>query len=207
MIKLKPLFKYSYVIVLAVVLTSCDQGLAYKYTAKETTLNCETIDAALYKEALYAFEDYLFEHYVANPPNTMKQAYAFYWEIAIRDLMPAVELIDDHIIEITGVLKEQDGLWLTSNGQATINPSHSIMRCIQENIVKEESSSVLKNLLDTNSFRSDIFRTHVGYQGSNLIEDKALATYFALNNFYAKILETDFSTIERKTNNSVQNQD
>lgn len=199
------MLKHSFLFIVTMLLVSCTQ-LEYKYSDKETPLDCETINTELYKEALFAFEDYLLEHYVANPPNTMQQAYAFYWEIAIRDLMPAVELIDEHMISIIQALKKEKELWVKLEGKSTLNPKHPVMRCIQENIINEDSKSVLKNLLDTNSFRPDIFKTHIDYQAKNLINDKALASYFAFNNFYAKVLETDFNEIDRKTNNEAQNQ-
>ncbi len=203
--QLRSTFNNCIVVLMAITLLSCQQNLTYKYSDKEEVFNCASVNTALYSEALYAFEDYILEHYVANPPNTPSQAYAFYWEIAVRDLMPALELIDDHMIQIIEVLKKDETLWTETNGQISLNPEHPLLTCIQENMINDNSKEILKNLLETKTFRPEIFKTHIGYQGKNLINDKALATYFALNNFYAKVLNVDFNTIERKTSNSVQN--
>jgi len=182
------------------LLTNCkNTSIDYKYSNEADMLQCEITNQDLYKEAMYAFENYITTHYIVTPPNTLSQGYAFYWEIAIRDQMPALELFDDHLIQLVDILKNESDLWISINGGYTLNHEHEIMTCIANDIKDSNARESLLNLLDTNSFRPDIFMPSIGGQAKNLIDDKALATYFALNHFYAKVLDIDFETIEKKT--------
>ena len=182
------------------VLTNCkNASIDYKYSSESDMFQCEIANQDLFKEALYAFENYIETYYIASPPSTLSQGYAFYWEIAIRDQMPALELFDDHLIKLVEALKNINELWLPIQDGYTLNHNHEIMRCIANDIKDSNASKELLNLLNTNSYQPNLFMSAIGSQANNLIDDKALATYFALNKFYAKVIDIDFNTIKKKT--------
>ncbi|MBN4047243.1 hypothetical protein JYU05_01730, partial [bacterium AH-315-P13] len=77
-------------IISLILLSSCEESakINFKYSEKEDLFTCSSIDMELIKDAVYAFEDHITQHYIAIPPNTLSKGYAFYWEIALRDLQP-----------------------------------------------------------------------------------------------------------------------
>lgn len=191
-----------FIVILVINLSSCKKPLEYKYSDKDDLFECESIDMVLIKEALYTFEDYITQYYIAEPPNTLSKGYAFYREIALRDLQPAVELFDDHLIQLVKQLKEENELWIVSKDKTILNYNHPILLCIAKNIKDEGINKTLNVLLETKSFRTEIFLPTFLMETQILIDDKALATYFALEMFYARVLNVDFDNIKRKEETS-----
>ncbi|MBN4085196.1 hypothetical protein JYT89_02535 [Flavobacteriaceae bacterium AH-315-B10] len=172
-----------------------EQKLEYKYADKEDLFNCSSIDMELIKDAVYAFEDHITQHYIAIPPNTLSKGYAFYWEIALRDLQPTAELFNNHLIQLVKRLKKEKKLWVVSKDKTTLNYNHPIMLCIAKNIKDKGINKTLNVLLETKSFRTKIFLPAFLGDNQMLIDDKALATFFALEMFYARVLDLNFDNI------------
>ena len=180
--------------------TNCENSsIQYKYSNKEDLFECETVNMDLIKESLYAFENYIITNYDIDPPNTLYKAYAFYFEVEDRNKMPALELIDDHLIKIIGILKKEKGLWTSTSNGVTLNYNHPIMRCIQKGIKDPAISKTFDALLKTNSFRSEIITPLIEKRKKILLDDKSFATYYALDHFYSKVINVNFKNIEQKT--------
>jgi len=179
----------------------------YKYSDKDDLFNCSSVDMELIKEAVYAFEDFITQHYIAQPPNTLSKGYAFYWEIVLKDIQPAIELFDIHLIQIVKRLKKEKELWIIYKDKTTLNYNHPLMSCIAKNIKDTEINKTLNVLLETNSFRTKYFIPTFLRKTQMLIDDNALATYFALEMFYAKVLDENFDTqtIEKEINKNISN--
>jgi hypothetical protein len=193
-------------IISVTLLSSCEEEVKinFKYSEKEDLFACSSIDMELIKDAVYAFEDYITQHYIAKPPSTLSKGYAFYREIALRDLQPAVELFDNHLIQLVKRLKKEKKLWVVSKDNTTLNYNHPLMLCIAKNIKDKGINKTLNVLLETKSFRHKIFLPTFLMETQILIDDKALATYFALEMFYARVLDLNFDNItkEEATNNN-----
>jgi len=80
--------KISTILLIAVILlVSCkkDSQIEYKYQENDELFSCDGIDMDLIKEAVYAFEDYIKDHYSMEPPNSVDKGYYFYWDISKSD--------------------------------------------------------------------------------------------------------------------------
>jgi hypothetical protein len=182
------------------LLINCkDSLIEFKYSKKENLFECESANMDLIKEALYAFENYIIKNYDIDPPNTLFKAYAFYFEVESRNKMPALDLIDDHLIKVIEALKKEKKLWVSTNAGTTLNYNHPIMKCIQKGIKDPTINETFEALIKTNSFRSDIFLLLIEKRVKILIDDKSLAAYYALDHFYSNVINVNFKNIEQKT--------
>lgn len=182
------------------VILSCNRKIEYKYADKLPVIDCEAVSPELITEALYAFEDYILKHYTQKDSTSIGEAYSFYWSTPERNLMPKLEQVSDQQIAVLKELRRLKDFWIKVDNKPTLNPNHPFMQCIKDNITGSRRKLILESLLATNSFKSELFLLHIGSQGRPLIGDKALAAYFALNHFYAPVLEVDFDEIDRVEN-------
>jgi hypothetical protein len=190
--------KISSILIAVICFTSCknEPKITYKYQQKEDLFYCDAIDMDLIKEAVYAFEDYIENHYSMEPPNSVDKGYYFYWEISKSDRIPAVELINPHILEIRDELKKIENLWIINNDEAKLNMNHPIAKCIGDYMEDQQLKKIYDVLVESNTFKNLVFLAPLKRDPIKFRKDRALVTYLALNTFYARILTLDFSNLE-----------
>lgn len=190
--------KISSILIAVICFTSCknEPKITYKYQQNEDLFYCDAIDMDLIKEAVYAFEDYIENHYSMEPPNSVDKGYYFYWEISKSDRIPAVELINPHILEIRDELKKIENLWIINNDEAKLNMNHPIAKCIGDYMEDQQLKKIYDVLVESNTFKNLVFLAPLKRDPIKFRKDRALITYLALNTFYARILTLDFSNLE-----------
>ncbi len=190
--------KISTILFAAILFTSCksEPNITYKYQEKDDLFNCDQVDMNLIKEAVYAFEEYIKDNYSMEPPKSIDKGYYFYWDISKNDLIPAVEFINPHILEIRDELKQIDNLWIINGDDAKLNMNHPIAKCIGNYIEDQELKKIYDVLVESNTFKNNVFLSPLKRDPIKFRKDHALVTYLALNTFYARILTLDFSNLE-----------
>lgn len=191
--------KIRIIIVLTTILfiNSCKNNtVEFKYTDKEDLFLCESVNMALIKEALYSFEEDIKNNYPFKRPYSTLNGYATYWSTMTSDRLPKKEAISAHTLALFKLLKEDKELWNTSGDKITLNYNGKLMQCIGENLKDEGFKITFNALLETNSFKSKLFAPIINRKVSKIVNDKTLATYIALDLFYAKLFEMDFTEIE-----------
>lgn len=185
-------------LVTSLFLISCkgEPSITYKYQDNIDLFSCDAIDMNLIKEAKYAFEDYIEKHYSFQDPKSVDQGYFYYWEIARSTRIPAVEFINPHVLKIRDELKKIDGLWITKNETTTLNYNHPMIKCLSNYMVNSELKRTFDVLTESNTFKEQVFLSLLKRDPLALKNDPALATYLALDTFYARILNLDFSNVE-----------
>ena len=110
--------------------------------------------------------------------------------------IPAVEFINPHVLKIRDELKKIDGLWITKNETTTLNYNHPMIKCLSNYMVNSELKRTFDVLTESNTFKEQVFLSLLKRDPLALKNDPALATYLALDTFYARILNLDFSNLE-----------
>lgn len=179
-------------------LTNCKQepSITYKYQENDDLFNCDAVDMNLIKEALYAFEDYIEKHYSFQDPKSVDQGYYYYWEIIKSTRIPAVEFINPHVLLVRDELRKIDDLWITQNETTTLNYNHPMIKCLSDYMVDPQLKSTFNVLTESNTFKDKVFLALLKRDPVAIKKDPALATYLALDTFYARILNLDFSKLE-----------
>lgn len=183
----------------ALLLTGCknEPNIDYQYQQNDDLFSCDGVDMKLIKEAVYAFEDYINDHYSIEAPNSVEKGYYFYWEVSKTERIPAVEFINPHVLAIRDELKKIEGLWITNNdGEAQLDMSHPLVKCIGDQMENEELKKIFQVLVETKTFKNNVFLAPLKRDPIALYKDRSLCTYLALNTFYARILNLDFTNLE-----------
>lgn len=173
-----------------------EPNIEYKYQQEDELFECDAVDMALIKEAIYAFEDYIKNHYSFQNPKSVDQGYYYYWEISRSTRIPAVEFINPHVLNIRDELKKIDDLWITKGETTTLNYKHPMVKCISNYMVNPELKKTFDVLTESNTFKDQVFLALLKRDPIAIKKDPALATYLALDTFYARILNLDFSNLE-----------
>jgi hypothetical protein len=191
--------KFSTILLIALTFTtSCktEPNLEYKYLQEDELFECGAIDMDLIKEAVYAFEDYIKQHYSIQGEKSIEKGYYFYWEVSKGTRIPAVEFIDDHILAIRDELKKVDNLWVINGNDAQLNMEHPIVKCIGDYMQDQKLKPIFNVLTESKTFKHNVFIAPMGRDPQAIRNDRALCTYLALNTFYARILNLDFSNLD-----------
>ena len=169
----------------------------YKYTDKPDVLVCDGSNAKLYQEALYAFEDDILNYYSkAKPNSSLSQAYSQFIRSAIYGRLKFEDIISEHTLKVFEALKNEEDLWNTNNFETNLNYKSNIIKCISKNIKDTALKTTFNALLSTNSMAPKLFGTPLMSKYRSALNDKYLATYVALDLYYAKLLDTDLSKID-----------
>lgn len=191
--------KTNILLVLIIVLfTNCknEPNIDYKYQLNDDLFDCDAVDMDLIKEAVYAFEEYIKDFYSLEPPFSVDKGYYFYWDTSTSDLIPKVESINPHILEIRDELKKIDNLWIINGDDAKLNMNHPIAKCIGDYMEDQELKKIYDVLVESNTFKNHVFLAPFKRDPIKFRKDRALVTYLALNTFYARILTLDFSKLD-----------
>ena len=183
------------ILLLAFIYTNCKPApkIDYKFGEEKNLFPCSSVDMDLIKEAVYVFEEFIFENYSFNAPDKEKAAYFNFLKNSEVKLMPMGEKFDDHIKNVFYALKTEESLWSGTQDQKTLNLDHEIIKCIIENINIEAIKPVFKTLAESKTLRGEVLAPTLRSYFNKIEEDRALATYIALDLFYAKIFQFDLS--------------
>jgi len=178
----------------AFILSSSCNSLDYKYSDKEDTIICEEYDVntKLLKEALYSFENDLRTHYTRKL-KSLPRGYINYINLGITDSIPSKETISDYSRLIFELLKDEKDLWIIKNGKHKLNYNSSIVTCISDNIMDKGLKATFNALLSTNNMHPRLIGPAIQSKINVTITDKHIATFIALDMFYARLFDVDFT--------------
>ena len=148
---------------------------------------------SLIKEALYSFEVYLLTNYDFKNRALLTSSYDDFLLNSGHNFIPMAERADDHIKAVFYALQEEKDLWKTVNDKVVLNYESDVMRCLISEIQDEETKNLMTSLTGTSILQASSIAPVLRRQGEALVTDKALATYVALDLFYAKLVELDLS--------------
>ena len=169
--------------------------LDFIYTNQGDVLNCEGLDTALLQEAFYSFENDLTTYYTPEKP-IYSRAYSIFVSQALADRVNYSLMVSDHTKNVLAALKQDESLWTTNPDGSKVNFSHPIFECIGENIQDEPLKQTFNALIQTNSMSLRMFGQELRQKTFGMKDDKYLATYVAMELFYGKIYDKDFSIPE-----------
>jgi len=187
--------RLSILLLLFLALSSCDNEpkLEYKYTEKDDLFQCSTVDMDLIKEAVHAFEDFIMNNYSFKEPYFVEKGYRNYWSVATTDRLPNIDKMDPHVRDVYNALMREEDLWIKSAEKITLNYDHEFAICILDNIKNKDAQETMAILLETHSFRPEIFTPVMKRNSKQLVADRGLATFAALELFYAKLYRIDLN--------------
>lgn len=187
------------VLVLSISILSCKKEATYeyKYADQPQTLACETIDAKLYSEAYYAFEKAIITHAknTSKRPNfNITPEYALRnYIMRSRSNIKITDFVTEETLQIFKTLQKQD-IW---NGPQLKNNS-ALTECIGNSITNATIKGAFNTLRSVESLDPKLLVSVMVDDRSirNQFKDNALMTYAALDLYYAKFFNTDFSNVE-----------
>ncbi|MDO5971698.1 hypothetical protein Q4Q35_17990 [Flavivirga aquimarina] len=169
----------------------------YKYTDKPIVLTCNDFNSKLYHEALYAFENDILKFYSKTGKNvSLTQAYGNFVRNASYKRVKYEDVISAHTLEVFKALKNENTLWDANNAKSHLNYNSSIVNCIANNIQDTALKTTFNALVTTNSMSPKLFGAPLNSKYRTVIKDKYLATYIALDLFYSKLFDIDFSKVD-----------
>ena len=171
----------------------------YKYSDKETLLNCDSPDSKLWNEALYSFENDIRIFYANNYYSKDGDLYLFYSEFVVRYIKGMVDyedLISPHTLEVFNVLKNKSELWNLENSVSKLNYYSPLFNCIAENVQDKDLHATLNALLSTHSMSPRMFTSPLSTQSRTVANDPYLRAYVTFDLFYAKLFDIDVSKVK-----------
>ena len=181
------------------ILFNCKNDTAlseYKYADKPIVLNCNNLNAKLYNEALYSFENDILSYYGGAGLNkSLFRAYSQFIRYAVYNRVNYSELVSEHTLKVFEALKNDQTLWDVNNSKSHLNYSSPLIKCIAENIADKDLQKTFNALLTTNSMSPKLFGVPLLTRNKGAVKDKALASYMAFDLYYAKFFDIDFSKI------------
>ena len=176
---------------------SCNQKpkLVYKYADKEDFLKCINVNNQLYKEALYTFEQDLI-NYHNTQRSKLTSCYVSFLHRRSNGNINYNEFVSPHTLLVLEALKKDDAFLGFENKKSNLNYKSPVINCISNNIQNEDIKATLNALLSSNSMNSKLFTAAFAPQYNELVTDKYLALYVALDLYYAKLIDIDFTDAE-----------
>lgn len=184
---------------LSITVLSCKQEptFDYKYADQPQVLTCENVDSKLFNEAYYAFENAIVTHAKNNnrrPNITITPEYALRsFIMRSRGNMRITDYVSKEALDVFNLLKNKD-IW---NGVQLKNDA-AITECIGQNITNATIKGSFNTLRSVESLSPNLVASTIMDDRTirNQFNDKILMTYVALDMYYSKFYNTDFSTIE-----------
>lgn len=196
---MKTRFFKLFAITLIISLASCKNEKAnvftdYKFSDKPEALACEGMDTKLLKEALYTFEDDIIKHYNSKNSN-LSQSYSRFINEALSNRLKIEDLISAHTVKVFEALKNNNALWDLNNANNKLNYNSEALKCIANNINDNRLKSIFNSLLSTNSMSPKLFGAALQSNARILLNDRYVATYVALDFYYSKLFDVDFTKV------------
>lgn len=186
-----------------IVFTNCknEEKLSeYKFSEKEFELNCENIDINLIKEAVFSFEHDIKDFYDLKGNKNLSIAYSRTVQFGLSYTTDYKKIVSPHTLEIFKILRLDKDLWRDSGRYKTLNYDHELLKCIASNLSQKELQTTLNALLSTKSMSPELFGEPLRRKSPRAVHDKYLATYIALDIFYAGLFNVDLSSFDFKKN-------
>ncbi|MDD7886725.1 hypothetical protein [Flavivirga sp. 57AJ16] len=190
-----------FALVLVLILFNCKNENTfsdYQYADRPVLLTCGDFNSKLYHEALYSFENDILSFYGKNNKNASQtQAYnqfvrdAFYGRVRLK----FEDMVSAHTLKVFEALKNENTLWDVNNTKSHLNYKSPMVSCIANSIQDTALKTTLNSLITTNSMSPKLFGAPLINKYRTAIKDKYLATYIALDLFYAKLFDVDLSKI------------
>lgn len=189
-----------FTILLVLTLLNCKNESTfseYAYADLPVVLTCPDFNSKLYHEALYSFEnDILVFYSKANKNTSQTQAYNRFVRDAVYGRRIKYEdMVSAHTLKVFETLKNENTLWDANNTKSHLNYNSPIVNCIANNIKDTALKTTFNSLVTTNSMSPKLFGAPLIGKYRTAIKDKYLATYIALDLFYAKLFDVDFSKV------------
>ena len=190
-----------FTLVIVLTLFSCKNENTfseYQYADRPVVLTCGDFNSKLYHEALYSFENDILAFYSQTNKNASQtQAYNRFVRDAVYGggRLKFEDIASAHTLKIFETLKNENTLWDANNPKSHLNYNSSIVNCIASNIQDTALKTTFNSLVMTNSMSPKLFGTPLISKYRNAIKDRYLATYIALDLFYAKLFDVDFSKV------------
>jgi hypothetical protein len=183
-------------IVFCLCLCTCQKDnkatLEYTYATDTSILDCGTTNTKLFEEALLSFENDIVAFY--KPFNgQVGNAYKQFITATTNRRATYNDIISDHSKAVFEALKTDKSLWKEGQQGKAYNYSHPIFSCISEHITDEKLGTTYRALLSTNSMSPRMLEYEIQRRVFSLSTDKFFATHVALDLFYGKLHEVDFT--------------
>jgi len=169
--------------------------LEYRYADKEDLFECSNLNNQLYKEALYTFEQDLIDFH-NTIDSKITDCYVSFLHRQFNDNIKYKDFVSPHSLLVLEALKQDTTLWDFDNKKSYLNYTSPIMNCIANNIQNKDIKTTLNALLSVGSMDPNLFRPVFAPKYEELISDKYLALYVALDLYYAKLIDVDFTDKE-----------
>jgi len=176
----------------------------FKYSENDFQMNCEKVDLKLINEAVYSFEDDITTYFANNGNKNLSQAYSRTVNLALYGRAKYNEIVSPHTIEIFNILKEDTELWNLGGEIKSLNYNSELIKCLSNNLSDKDLKTTFNALLTTNSMSSKLFGEPLRRKARLAVKDKNLATYIALDMFYAKLFDVDLTKEEPNKDTSVE---
>lgn len=168
----------------------------YKYADKPAFLTCDGVNVKLYQEALYSFEDDILNFYSKNNAKaTLVSSYSQLMRNSIYGRIKYEDIISAHTLKVFEALKNEVNLWDANNTKSHLNYNSKVVKCISNNMQDKNLQTTFNALVTTNSMSPKLFGTPLMTKYRTALNDKHLATYIALDLYYAKLFDIDFSKV------------
>ena len=168
----------------------------FKYADKPVVFECESANSKLLNEALYSFEDDILNHYKKGNQNyRIDQAYSQIIRNSVFGRLKMEDIVSKHTAEVFEALKNEDGLWDANNTVSHLNYNSNAINCVSNNIKDKALKDTFNALVSTNSMSPKLFGAPLTTKYRNALSDKNLAMYVALDLYYAKMFDIDFSKV------------
>ncbi|MCD2258763.1 hypothetical protein [Psychroserpens luteolus] len=185
--------------------TSKKVDFEYKYPSVENIIDCDNVDTDLLREAFYSFENDLVNFYTPGSP-VYSRAYSMFVSQASNNKVDYHKMTSEHSKKVLEALKQQESLWRPAVDAfgSRVNYDHPFIACVGDNIKDEPLQKTFSALLQTNSMSLRMVGEELKRKTFGMKDDKYLATYIALEFFYGKIYDIDFSKAPQKVESNAQ---
>ncbi|NJX16500.1 hypothetical protein [Tamlana crocina] len=192
--------KITLITILSIItLNSCKKEQTfndYKYSDKPAVINCDGVNSKLLNEAVYAFENDILNYQKQSNPNaSLVRAYSQTIRSSVYSKLKFDKIVSEHTYKVFQALKNENDLWDANNTKSHLNYNGKTMACIASHIKNEALKTTMNALLSTNTMSPKLFGTPLTSKYSSAMSDKYLALYIALDLFYAKMFDFDFSNV------------
>ena len=167
----------------------------YKYKDRSDTLICEGINTELLKEALISFEEDIFDKYDSER-RLYNRSYSRFIGEAVNNNVDFTIVVSEHTKRVFKELQKDESLWDLQNTNSYFNHKNEILTCIGNNMVDEDLKETFNALINANSMSVRMFADLLKTKTATIKEDRYLALFIALDYYYAKLHDVDFSKIE-----------
>jgi len=188
-------------VLIAVTATSCKKDNTfkdYKFAEKGSVVKCEIQDIALINEAVFSFENDIELFYERNGQKSMNTAYSQFLRNVIINRIKFADIVSPHTVKVFEALKNVEGLWDANNPDSHLNYKSALLTCIANNLKDQKLKTTFNALVATNSMKPNLFASPIARNYRAPISDKYLATYIALDLYYAKLFDVDLSNVKEK---------